>query len=99
MTRVVYGSANGRELRSLSQTIQRMNPIRERMAEVKAALLTETRDGIDPLTDIYELIESAVVDDPPFSVREGGIIREGYNAEVDELRFRNVGRQGRNRPD
>ena len=87
MTRVVYGSANGRELRSLSQTIQRMNPIRERMAEVKAALLTETRDVIDPLTDIYELIESAVVDDPPFSVREGGIIREGYNAEVDELRF------------
>ena len=87
MTRVVYGSANGRELRSLSQTIQRMTPIRERMGEVKTALLTETRDGIDPLTDIYELIENAIVDDPPFSVREGGIIREGYNAEVDELRF------------
>ncbi|HIW74001.1 MAG TPA: DNA mismatch repair protein MutS [Firmicutes bacterium] len=87
MTRVVYGSANGRELRSLSQTIRRMDPIRERMAGVKAALLCETRDEIDPLSDVYGLIESAIVEDPPFSVREGGVIREGFHAEVDELRF------------
>ena len=87
MTRIVYGSANGRELRSLSQTIRNMGPIRERLAGVSSALLCETRDDIDPQQDVYELIESAIVDDPPFSVREGGLIREGFSPEVDELRF------------
>ena len=87
MTRIVYGSANARELRSLSQTIGRLAPIKERLINVKSALLCETRDDIDPLGDVQELIESAVVDDPPFSVREGGMIREGYNEEVDELHF------------
>ncbi len=87
MTRIVYGSANGRELRSLSQTICAMAPVKQRLSNVKCALLCETRDEIDPLRDVYELIESAIVDDPPFSVREGGIIRGGYNAEVDELHF------------
>ncbi|MDD2418040.1 MAG: DNA mismatch repair protein MutS, partial [Oscillospiraceae bacterium] len=87
MTRVVYGSANARELRSLCQTICRLAPIKERLAQVKSALLCETRDEIDPLYDVKELIESSIVDDPPFSVREGGMIREGYNQEVDDLRF------------
>ena len=86
MTRIVYGSANARELRSLSQTICRLAPIKERMAGVKSALLVDTRNEIDPLEDVRFLIESAIVDDPPFSVREGGIIREGYNSEVDTLR-------------
>lgn len=87
MTRIVYGSANGRDLRSLSQTIQHMKPIKKRLSGVKSELLTETENDIDPLQDIYELIQNSIVDDPPFSVREGGIIREGYNAEVDELRY------------
>ncbi|HBT63559.1 MAG TPA: DNA mismatch repair protein MutS [Ruminococcaceae bacterium] len=87
MTRIVYGSANARELRSLSQTIGRLSPIKERLLGVKSALLCETREEIDPLGDVQELIERAIVDDPPFSVREGGMIREGYNGEVDELRF------------
>ncbi|MDD2361566.1 MAG: DNA mismatch repair protein MutS [Oscillospiraceae bacterium] len=87
MTRVVYGSANARELRSLYQTICRLAPIKERLAQVKSALLCDIRDEIDPLHDVQSLIENSIVDDPPFSVREGGMIREGYNQEVDELRF------------
>ncbi|NLN81348.1 MAG: DNA mismatch repair protein MutS [Clostridiales bacterium] len=87
MTRIVYGSANARELRSLSQTITRLAPIKQRLSEVGSALLCEIRDGIDPLEDVRNLIESAIVDEPPFSVREGGMIREGYNSEVDQLRF------------
>ncbi len=87
MTRIVYGSANARELRSLSHTITCMEPIKTRLAGVQSALLQEIWRGIDPLTDIHDLIESAIVDDPPFSVREGGIIREGYNEEIDELHF------------
>ncbi len=87
MTRIVYGSANAKELRSLAHTIHCMAPIKERLAEVKAGLLGDIRDRIDPLTDVCELIERAIVDDPPFSVREGGMIRQGYNAEIDELQY------------
>ena len=87
MTRIVYGSANARELRSLSHTITSMTPIKSRLEGVKSALLQEIQHNIDPLEDIRELIESAIVDDPPFSVREGGLIREGFNAEIDELHF------------
>ena len=87
MTRIVYGSANARELRSLAHTIGRLAPIKARLSGVKSALLQEIQSGIDPLADVQELIESSIVDDPPFSVREGGMIREGYNAEIDELRL------------
>lgn len=87
MTRIVYGSANAKELRSLSHTIHCIAPIRERMEHCTSSLLSELYRSIDPLTDVMELIENAIVDDPPFSVREGGMIRPGYNAEVDQLQF------------
>ncbi|MBR3290075.1 MAG: DNA mismatch repair protein MutS, partial [Clostridia bacterium] len=87
MTRIVYGSANAKELRSLSQTIRAVAPIKARLSDVRSAALSDVRDDIDPLTDVAEKIEQAIVDDPPLGVREGGMIREGYNAEIDELRF------------
>ena len=87
MTRIVYGSANAKELRSLAQTIRAVAPIKARLSDVRSAALGEARDDIDPLNDVAEWIEKAIVDDPPFSVREGGMIREGYHAEIDELRF------------
>ena len=86
MTRIVYGSANARELRSLQQTLERLPPIREAMAGVTSAMLTDIRGAIDSLEDVHDRIAAAIVDDPPFSVREGGLIREGYHAELDELR-------------
>ncbi len=85
MTRIVYGSANAKELKSLSHTIERVAPIKARLAGVKAALLQEIEEQIDPLTDIYELIERSIAEDPPFSLREGGIIRQGYSEELDQL--------------
>ena len=85
MTRVVYGSANARELRSLHQTLLHMPTIREILASVESNELCAIRDAIDPLNDICQLIASSIVDEPPFSVREGGMIRSGYNAELDEL--------------
>ena len=87
MTRIVYGSANARELRSLAQTIRGMAPIKERMAEVSSAMLKEIHGNIDLLADVLELIERSIVDEPPFSVREGGMIRDGYHGDIDELRF------------
>ena len=52
----------------------------------KSELLQSIYEDLDTLEDVHDLIEGSIVDDPPFSVREGGIIREGYNQEVDELR-------------
>lgn len=86
MTRIVYGSANAREMRSLSQTLRSIAPIKGRLADCHAPMLCDICRQIDPLTDITDLLESAIVDDPPFSVREGGMIRDGYNKEIDTLR-------------
>ncbi|MGI6261011.1 MAG: DNA mismatch repair protein MutS [Acutalibacteraceae bacterium] len=86
MTRVVYGSAGGRELRSLCSTAQKLPALREALEPVKCSLLTEILREIDPLEDLCELVDRAIVEDPPITVREGGIIREGYNAELDALR-------------
>ena len=85
MTRVVYGSANARELRSLQQTLSYMPAVRQVLVNVNSAELTTIRDAIDPLQDVCEMISAAIVDEPPFTVREGGMIRAGYNAELDEL--------------
>ena len=86
MTRMVYGSANAKELRSLHHTIARLAPIRERLSQTDCALLQELYRNIDPLDDLYTLIDRAIVEDPPFSVREGGMIQDGYNTELDEMR-------------
>ncbi len=85
MTRVVYGSANARELRSLQQTLSFMPAVRQALSNADSTELSAIRDAIDPLEDICGLISTAIVDEPPFSVREGGMIRTGYNAELDEL--------------
>ncbi len=87
MTRVVYGSANAREVRALGQTLQNMAPLKERLFGVNGALLSEIRENIDPLADLVEWIERAIDDEPPLTVREGGMIRSGYHAELDELRL------------
>ena len=86
MTRIVYGSANARELRSLSHTIASMTPVKSRLEGVKSALLQEIQHNIDPLEDVAGRIAETLCDEPPFSVREGGLIRDGYHAELDQLR-------------
>ena len=85
MTRVVYGSANARELRSLQQTLSYMPAVRQVLASASSAELSGIREAIDPLQDVCEQIAATIVDEPPFSVREGGMIRSGFNAELDEL--------------
>ena len=86
MTRIVYGSANARELRSLCQAMSHLPALREKLSGYRSKLLAELYRDIDPLEDMRELIDSAIVDDPPFSVREGGLIREGYSPPLDEIR-------------
>lgn len=86
MTRIVYGTANARELKGLGQTIGRLPEIKSRLSDVTSLLLKDTAMCIDPLDDVYTLLEGAISDDPPVSVREGGLIRDGYDTRVDELR-------------
>lgn len=86
MTRIVYGTANARELKTLQQTIEKLPYIKEKLADSAASLLKDIENSIDLLSDVKELIDSAIVDEPPFSVREGGMIKKGFNADIDEFK-------------
>lgn len=86
MSRVVYGSANGRELRSLESTARRLPPLRSAIKGVQSQLLCSILENIDPLSDIADLVDRAIVEEPPFSLREGGIIRSGFSEELDLLK-------------
>ena len=84
--RVVYGTAGGRDLAALASGLGRLPRIRELLADCSSALLQSLRAELDDLPDVRALIGRALVDEPPFSVREGKFIRPGYDPDVDELR-------------
>lgn len=85
MTKIVYGSANARDLRSLCSAIQTLPKISELISDCNASYLKYIYKNTDRLEDIHSLIDNSIVDDPPFTVREGGMIRKGYNAELDSV--------------
>ena len=86
MTRVVYGSASARDLLSLADTARKFSPIKQLLASSNSRMLKTIYKDIDPLDEIVTLIDSAICDQPPTTVKEGGIIRDGYNEQVDQLR-------------
>lgn len=86
MARIVYETANAKELRSLLAAIKLLPNIKSGIAECQSALLSETCRSIDLLQDVAELIENAIQEEPPFTVREGDMIKDGFNRELDELR-------------
>ncbi|MBR3704848.1 MAG: DNA mismatch repair protein MutS [Oscillospiraceae bacterium] len=92
--RIVYGSAGGRDLSSLRASLQKLPHLKETLAPFTAGLLGELNSDLDTLDDVYALLCEAIVDEPPFSVREGGFIRDGYDAEVDRLRHILTGGKG-----
>ncbi|MBQ9742694.1 MAG: DNA mismatch repair protein MutS [Ruminococcus sp.] len=83
MTKIVYGSANARELRSLCTATVALPQIKSLLADSSSSYLKDLYTTIDTLEDIHTLIDAAIVDDPPFTVRDGGMIRRGYNSELD----------------
>lgn len=94
--RVVYGTANCRDLRAMQTSLERLPLIKQLLSELdKIPLVRELNERIDPLADICELIGSAIVDEPPVSVREGGLIRPGFRPEVDDLRGLASGGKGK----
>ncbi len=86
MTRVVTGTVNCRDLLGLARGLRALPRIAQQMEELDASLLQTLRQEIDPLTDCADLIENTIAEDPPLTVREGGIIRPGADAEADRLR-------------
>ncbi len=86
MARIAYSTANAKELKSLQATCERLPKIKELILGCSSVYLKEIYHSIDTLSDVCELIESAIVDEPPFSLREGGMIKRGYSAELDELK-------------
>ncbi|MDY3985642.1 DNA mismatch repair protein MutS [Dysosmobacter sp.] len=84
--RIVYGTAGGRDMASLRSAIERLPDIRAQLDGFSDRRLTELREELDTLEDLGADIAAAICDEPPFSVREGGFIRDGYHEEVDRLR-------------
>lgn len=86
MTRITYGTANAKELKALESTISKLPAIKYEVASSSSALLKEVENNIDLLEDIKELIENAITEEPPFTLREGGMIKAGFNEEIDSLK-------------
>ncbi len=86
MTRIVTGTVNCRDLLGLAQGLRALPAVKDNLKNAESSLLQRLEQAIDPLTDCAQWIESTIVDEPPITVREGGIIRSGANADVDALR-------------
>jgi len=86
MARIVTGSANGRDLVAFSSGTEKLPELRALLQNCASPMLQVLLDELDDLSDLRNLIDRAIVDEPPFTVREGGIIRAGYSEEVDRLK-------------
>ena len=86
VTKIVYGTANARDLRAVATTVGILPELKHQIVNCHSPEIARIYRELDTLEDIYSAIDKAICDDPPFSVREGGMIRPGYNADVDKLR-------------
>ncbi len=86
MTRIVTGTVNCRDLLGLARGFRALPEVKHQLGKLDAPLLRKLEEAIDPLTDCADSIENTIVDEPPLTVREGGIIRKGANEEADRLR-------------
>ncbi len=86
LSRIIYGNAAPREYTTLRQSITRLSEAKELLSGVKSQYLAAVQNGLDPLKDVRELIEAAIMDEPAANLKEGGVIAPGYSAGLDELR-------------
>jgi len=85
-TRIVTGSVNCRDLLGLARGLRALPEVKQQLSNMEAPLLCQLEQAIDPMVDLADRIESTITEEPPLTVREGGIIRSGANEEVDKLR-------------
>ncbi len=84
--RVACGNANGKDLIALRNSIGLLPEIKDSLEYANSQLLRELNDEINPLTEVYKLIDNAICDEPPFTIKEGGLIKTGYSEELDNLK-------------
>ena len=94
MTRIMTGTASCRDLAALAQGASTLPEIKQRLSGMRAPYLQSIYEQLDTLADLKEQIDRTIVDDPPFLLREGGLIRDGANKELDELRAVQSGGKG-----
>ena len=84
--KISYGSANGRDLISLKNSAQQLPEIKKVLSNAKSELLSELHSELDVLKDVYSLINKTIVEEPPIAIKEGGLIKKGYDKEIDQLK-------------
>ncbi|SNU97456.1 DNA mismatch repair protein mutS [Megamonas hypermegale] len=93
LTRMEIGSANARDMNALKSSLRVLPAVKEQLTKLSASLLQKIDSKIFLYDDLVQLIDRAIVEDPGFSIREGGFIKDGYNAELDE--YRNIARNSK----
>lgn len=93
LARLSMGRGNARDLTALKSSLVQVPHVRKLLEDAVSPLLAQVRDNVDPLHDLVSLIERAIVPDPPLGMNEGGIIADGYDARLDDLKA--VSRQGK----
>lgn len=88
--RIAFGTANGRDMLALRDSLAQIPELRRQCTDSSSSTLQQIAQLMDECTDLTEAIGAAIVDDPPVSVKDGGLIREGYHAHLDELREASV---------
>ena len=87
MTKVVYGTAGGKDLRAIANTMAVLPKIKALIKDCQSEALRDVNARLDDLSDLHALLDAAIKENPPFSVREGDFIADGYSADVDKLRL------------
>lgn len=93
ISKVCVGRCNARDLIQLKLSLERLTPVKVLLQNAEDPLVTSLRDGLSTLVDLQERIAAAITDEPPASIREGGIIRDGFSEELEEIR--DIARNGK----
>ncbi len=86
ISRIVYGNCNGRDFNALKQSLSNLPDLKAELSGLNSQIFADIYANFDELKDIYDLINRAIAEEPPLSIKEGGIINAGYNDELDELK-------------
>ena len=84
--KMAYGNANARDMVTLKNSLYKLPDVKASLENCQSELLKELYENLDELQDIYRLIDKAIVDDPPMTIKDGGIIKLGYDKEIDKLK-------------
>ncbi|MCT2534604.1 DNA mismatch repair protein MutS [Aquibacillus koreensis] len=85
--RVAFGNVNARDLNQLKVSLSKVPDLKDQLRQFENRQVNALGDQLDPLNDLFGLLEDSLIEDPPISLKDGGIIRDGYNAKLDDYRY------------